>query len=320
MARRAPASLSDGPRVVAIGGGHGLAATLKALRRITNDITAVVGVSDDGGSSGRLRAEFGVLPPGDLRMALAALCSDDTWGRTWQDVIQHRFAGDGPLAGHSMGNLLITALWQRSGDAVQGLEWVAALLEAQGRVLPTSTVPLEIVADVLTADATVVEIRGQVAVATARGEITAVRLEPPNAAACPEALEAIDTADAIILGPGSWYTSVLAPLALTGLREAVQRAPGRRVLIANLDPRSDQETAGISMAGQLRAVHAIAPGLRFDAVIVDPLHVGELASVEAAAKELGALVHTAALASHDGGHGGQHDPDRLAIALREVLA
>ena len=102
----------SGPRVVALGGGHGLAATLRALRRITDDVTAVVAVSDDGGSSGRLRQEFDVVPPGDLRMALAALCGDDSWGRTWSRVVQHRFAGTGDLAGHSLGNLLITALWE----------------------------------------------------------------------------------------------------------------------------------------------------------------------------------------------------------------
>lgn len=319
MARSVPAAMADSPSVVAIGGGHGLAATLTALRRISHHITAVVGVSDDGGSSGRLREEFGILPPGDLRMALAALCSDDTWGRTWQDVIQHRFAGDGPLAGHSVGNLLITALWQRSGDPVQGLEWIAALLEAHGRVLPTSTIPLDIVADVRTAGGKTVEIRGQVAVATAQGEIVAVRLEPPDAKPCAEAIDAIEAADAIILGPGSWYTSVLAPLALPGLRDAVQSARGCRILIANLDPRLDNETADLSMNAQLRAVHAIAPGLRFDRVIVDPAHAGDLDAVETAAKELGAMVDTYTLTSGSGDVPGQHDPDRLAIALRGAI-
>ena len=109
--RTAPGTDQAGPAVVALGGGHGLAATLEALRRVTDRITAVVTVADDGGSSGRLREEFGVIPPGDLRMALAALCGDDTWGRTWERVIQHRFTSEGPLNGHALGNLLITALW-----------------------------------------------------------------------------------------------------------------------------------------------------------------------------------------------------------------
>ncbi|NBX70995.1 MAG: YvcK family protein, partial [Actinobacteria bacterium] len=122
------------PDVVALGGGHGLASSLRALRQVTPNLTAIVGVSDDGGSSGRLREQFDVVPPGDLRMALAALCGDDTWGSTWAQVLQHRFKSDGDLDGHSLGNLLITALWQETGDVVAGLDWVAKLLDAQGRV------------------------------------------------------------------------------------------------------------------------------------------------------------------------------------------
>ena len=120
--------------VVALGGGHGLAASLQALRRVTPHLTAVVGVSDDGGSSGRLREEFGIVPPGDLRMALAALCGDDTWGSTWARVLQHRFSSKGDLDGHSLGNLLITALWEETDNLVEGLDWVARLLDAKGKV------------------------------------------------------------------------------------------------------------------------------------------------------------------------------------------
>ena len=138
----------SGPVVTALGGGHGLAASLTALRFVTDDITAVVTVADDGGSSGRLRDEFGVLPPGDLRMALAALCSDTEWGHTWRDVLQHRFAGDGPLGGHALGNLLIVALWELHEDPVSGLDLVGRLLQARGRVLPMAAVPLAIEADV----------------------------------------------------------------------------------------------------------------------------------------------------------------------------
>ncbi|HJY25184.1 MAG TPA: gluconeogenesis factor YvcK family protein, partial [Actinomycetes bacterium] len=131
-----PALHREGPRVVALGGGHGLAASLSALRRITHRLTAVVTVADDGGSSGRLRRELGVLPPGDLRMALAALCGDDDWGRTWSEVVQHRFTSAGPLHDHAVGNLLIVALWELLQEPVAGLDWVGKLLDAQGRVLP----------------------------------------------------------------------------------------------------------------------------------------------------------------------------------------
>ena len=140
------------PAVVAFGGGHGLAASLSALRQITHRLTAVVTVADDGGSSGRLRAEFPILPPGDLRMALAALCGDDEVGRAWAEVLQSRFPGEGPLGGHSIGNLLIAGLWQQRADPVAGLDMVASMLHVEGRVLPMAAVPLVIEADVIGAD------------------------------------------------------------------------------------------------------------------------------------------------------------------------
>ena len=111
--------ISD-PKVVALGGGHGLAATLGALRGITNNITAVVTVADNGGSSGRLRSEFPIMPPGDLRMALAALCADDEWGRNWAEIMQYRFTSNGEMNGHAIGNLLLAALWDRDEDVVVG--------------------------------------------------------------------------------------------------------------------------------------------------------------------------------------------------------
>lgn len=320
-ARSAPPPLG-GPAVsaVALGGGHGLSATLTALRRITDAITAVVGVADDGGSSGRLRDEFGVLPPGDLRMALAALCSDDAWGRTWREVIQHRFPGDGALGGHSVGNLLITALWQQTGDPVAGLEWVGALLEARGRVLPAALAPLAIVAEVTGPDGSEAQVRGQVAVATATGAIRRVRLEPADPPACAEAVEAIAAADAIVLGPGSWYTSVLATVLVPSLRQAIEASPARRILVLNLDPRRDAETAHVPMSDHLRALGEAAPGLRVDACLADPGHVDDLGSLEAAAAGLGAELRLSTLGFAHPSMRGRHDPDRLAVAIREALA
>src|SRR5205085_10076233 len=155
------------PKVVALGGGHGLFASLSALRRVTRQLTAIVTVADDGGSSGLLRRDFGVLPPGDLRMALAALCGDDAWGKTWSQVVQHRFPAASSLGGHAVGNVLIVALWELLGDTVQGLDWVGRLLGAHGRVLPLASVPLDLAAEVEGADparpAEITVVRGQVA-------------------------------------------------------------------------------------------------------------------------------------------------------------
>jgi uncharacterized cofD-like protein len=308
-------------RVVALGGGHGLAATLRALRRVTDDVTAVVAVSDDGGSSGRLREEFDVVPPGDLRMALAALCGDDTWGRTWSRVVQHRFSGSGDLAGHSLGNLLITALWEETGDIVTGLDWVGALLGAHGRVLPVATEPLQIVADVAglhPEDPSLVErVVGQVQVATTRGQVVGLHLEPASTPACPAAVEAITDAEAIVLGPGSWFTSVLAPLQVRGIGRAVIESGGRVVVVLNLAAQPG-ETSGFSPQRHLEVLAARMPGLRVDTVLADPGGVADVGALASAASALGARLALAPVASRDGSP--RHDVDLLASALGGILA
>lgn len=323
MSRRlhgARASLEDGPAVVALGGGHGLAASLQALRRVTNRLTAVVTVADDGGSSGRLRAEFGVLPPGDLRMALAALCGDDTWGRTWERVIQHRFAGSGDLGGHSLGNMLITALWQNTSDPVEGLDWVAALLEAQGRVLPCSLTPLEIVAEIRGDDPfapdEVQTVRGQVAVASTAGQVLHIGLDPVDAPGCAEAISAVAAADAIVLGPGSWFTSLMPHLLLSDLHDAIVGSSAQRILVLNLDPQRG-ETSHFSAHAHLEVLHRMFPEVRFDSVVADPAHVEDQAALRSASRELGAELFLADVGAP--GVRGQHDPQRLAVVFDSLL-
>ena len=244
-----------GVRTVALGGGHGLAASLGALRRVTHELTAIVTVADDGGSSGRLRRDYGVLPPGDLRMALAALCRDDEWGNTWSQVVQHRFAGDRELAGHAVGNLLIVALWDLLGDTVAGLDWVARLLGTGGRVLPMAAVPLDIVAEVVGADparpAEVTIVRGQVECATTQGQVRSITLLPPDPPAVPEAVRAVLDADWVVFGPGSWFTSVLPHLLVPELAAALHATGARRLVVLNLAPQP---------GGDRRPFAAQAPG------------------------------------------------------------
>lgn len=310
-------------RVVALGGGHGLSASLQALRRVTDSLTAVVGVADDGGSSGRLRAELGVLPPGDLRMALAALCGDDSWGRTWEEVIQHRFGGTGDLAGHSVGNLLIAALWERTGDPVAGLDWVGALLEAHGRVLPCSSVPLTIVAEVLGHDPAEPErvsvVRGQVEVATTPGTVLHISLDPPEPPACSEAIAAVREADAIVLGPGSWYTSVIPHLVIPGLARAIAESPARRIVVLNLNPQVG-ETGDFSAHTHLDVLYNYLPDLRVDTVIADRHHVEDMSSLKASCADLGAELFLMDVARRGPDSPGMHDPQRLAVAFDTVLA
>lgn len=301
--------------VVALGGGHGLAATLSALRRVTPHLTAVVGVSDDGGSSGRIREQFGVVPPGDLRMALAALCGDDTWGSTWAQVLQHRFTSAGDLDGHALGNLIITALWEQTGDLVAGLEWVARLLDARGTVLPLALEPLQIIAQVRTASGQPGEVRGQVQVATTADEIESIRLEPAQPTVCAQAVAAVMGADVIVLGPGSWFTSVLPHFEVPQMRVALHDTPARRVLVLNLTAQSG-ETSGFSPQRHLEVLLATQPGFRLDTVVADPRHVAEPAGLADQVAHMGADLVLAEVA----GPGGlTHDAELLASTFRTIF-
>jgi uncharacterized cofD-like protein len=307
--------------VVALGGGHGLYASLSALRRVSQDLTAVVTVADDGGSSGRLRREFGVLPPGDLRMALAALCGDDSWGSTWSQVIQHRFTGEEGIDGHAVGNVLIVALWELLGDTVLGLDWVGRLLGAHGRVLPMSSVPLDLVAEVEGADPDrpdeLTVVRGQVACASTTGRVRSVSLIPANPPACPEAVQAIGAADWVVLGPGSWFTSVLPHLLVPELATALVGTRARRLVALNLAPQPG-ETEGFSPHAHLEVLADHAPALTIDVVLADREATrGATGELEKAAGMLGARLVLADLAMGDGTP--RHDPRRLAGAFAQIF-
>ena len=309
------------PAVVALGGGHGLAASLTALRHVSDRITAVVTVADDGGSSGRLRREYDVLPPGDLRMALAALCDDSQWGLLWSDALQHRFAGNGPLGGHAMGNLLIVALWELLGDPVQGLDVVRRLLGARGRVLPMAAVPLHISASVRGLDpldpAAVSEVRGQAQVATTAGEVLEVRLDPADPPACSETIAAVREADWVVLGPGSWFTSVLPHLLVPELAAALAQTSAKRLLTLNVQMQTT-ETMGFTAARHLDVLAAHAPQLRLDAVLADPGVVDDRHLLEAAADRLGAELVVASVVATD--RPKVHDVLRLAAGYRDIFS
>jgi uncharacterized cofD-like protein len=308
-------------KVVALGGGHGLAASLSALRRVTPDLTAIVTVADDGGSSGRLRKEFGVLPPGDLRMALAALCGDDDWGTTWARVVQHRFGGTGELAGHAVGNLLIAGLWDLLGDPVAALDWVARLLRVTGRVLPMAAVPLDIVASVDGVDPArphaISAVRGQAAVAVTPGRVRSITLVPADPPAVPDAVAAVLDADWVVFGPGSWFTSVLPHLLVPSLAGALEMTEARKLVALNLVPQPG-ETEGFSPHRHLEVLADHAPSLSFDVVLADS---GAVAGAEAElAKAADLLRATLMLADVAADDGARHDPVLLAAAFRSVFS
>ncbi|MEU0155424.1 gluconeogenesis factor YvcK family protein [Micromonospora fulviviridis] len=318
-------------RVVAFGGGHGLSASLRALRHcvpgLDLDITAVVTVGDDGGSSGRLRAERGGLPPGDLRQALVALAGDHPATRRSAALFQHRFAaaaeGCGgaadPLAGHAVGNLLLHGLTELLGDPVVALDHAGAMLGAVGRVLPMSRQPVGIEARVRGADPDrpdeVRTVRGQHQVAVTSGTVESLRLTPAAPAACAEAVTAVRAADWLIFGPGSWYTSVLPHLLVPGLADAIVSSPARRLVTLNLV--AEKETLGLSLPDHLDTLRRYLPELKVDMVLADSKAVGDPAAVERAAESLGARLVLAPVAVTDGTP--RHDPAALGAALVPVL-
>jgi len=261
--------LNSNPKVVCLGGGHGLAATLAAMRTLTDQVTAVVTVADNGGSSGRLRAEFNSLPPGDLRTALAALCADDEWGKSWAQIMQYRFTSQGEMDNHAVGNLLLTALWDRDGDPVKGLDRVGQLLKVVGRVLPMALEPLDIEGSFENKDG-IKLIRGQVQVAAAVGKVKELRLIPETPKATPEALSAIAAADWITIGPGSWLSSVMPHFLLKEQATQIKTSKAKKVMIFNLpDKHISDEFSGFSLEAHLQLVLDHTPDLQIDVALID---------------------------------------------------
>jgi uncharacterized cofD-like protein len=294
--------------VVAVGGGHGLAVTLTALRLLGHAPTAVVTVADDGGSSGRLRRDLGMLPPGDLRMALLALADGDPIVRA---LFAYRFPG-GDVAGHNLGNLALAALADLEGGFLEALRVAARLLHVNGRVLPSTLEPIRLAGRVA---GELVE--GQAALTSVNGQVETVWLEPAAPTALPEAVAAVRDAEAVLLGPGSTFTSVLPNLLVPELGAALAAVSDRLVYLCNLGPQTG-ETSGFDPPAHLAALLAHCPGLRVPRVLNhDPGDPDRAAAVCRAFARHGASVLHHDLAA--GGQPGRHDPTRLAAALKELL-
>jgi uncharacterized cofD-like protein len=288
-----------GPHVVALGGGHGLATTLQALRLYAGQITAVVSVADDGGSSGRLRRMTGMPAPGDIRRCLVALAEPDS---LWSRAFAHRF-GSGDLEGHALGNLIIAGLAEVTGDFARALDIASELLGVTARVLPATTLPVALKADIAGA-----EVVGQVNVQDAVGLISSVSIVPPDASTSDEVRGAVVAADQVVIGPGSLFTGVLATCVVPGIREALLARDGGRVYVANLRPQVP-ETAGFSPADLLAAVTA-------HGVVVDVMVVDEGSEIPTPLPG-GPRIVTAAVARPDRA---AHDPVRLGAVLAGLYA
>ncbi len=294
--------MTEARAVVAIGGGHGLATALRAVRRYAGVITAVVSVADDGGSSGRLRRDLDIQPPGDIRKCLVALAEGDN---VWADAFEHRFGGE-ELGGHALGNLVLVGLAESLGDFTAAIDEAGRLLRTAGRVVPATTEPV-----VLKAEVEGESVEGQVAVASVGGRIKRVSIVPGDARAHPDALAAVAAADQVVLAPGSLYTSLLPVVAVVELRSAIASAPGSVVQVCNLRPQLP-ETAGLDGVDHLRAV--LEHGGRVDAFVWQ--RGGELAVDEGQVGALGVRSVPASVAQPSGL---VHEPARLAQALRDLL-
>ena len=257
-------SLARGRRVVAIGGGTGLSTLLRGLKQTTSNITAVVTVADDGGSSGKLRQELGIAPVGDIRNCITALADAEP---TMTRLLQYRFpadqAGDAGLAGHAFGNLLIAALSDIAGDFEEGVRLSNRVLAVRGQVVPVAPEPLTLHAEL--ADGT--QLTGQSVIMRSRG-IRRVWVSPAAVEASAEAVEGIRHADLIVLGPGSLYTSLLPSLLVPGIRSALESARGLRVYVCNVATQPG-ETEGYTLSEHLAALHAHGVGSLVDVVVAN---------------------------------------------------
>jgi uncharacterized cofD-like protein len=292
-------------RVTGLGGGHGLAVTLQAALLFADEVSGVVTVADDGGSSGRLTRDLGIPPPGDIRNCLVALADESPLARAYQ----HRFTG-GALAGHTLGNLLIAALTEMNGDFTTAVGRAGELLAARGRVFPATT---EIVSLRAQTNGEVVE--GQVAVTQTASPIQAVFLNPPDPVAEPCAVEAIIRADQVVLGPGSLFTSLIATLMVPGIRRALSETTARRVFVCNSRTQAG-ETTDLSASAHLESLLAHAGPHAVDAVVVQSPQVGDGGVVldRSALRFSGVEVVEADVVGPDG----SHDPRRLAKVLARL--
>ena len=252
--------LNKGPKLVVLGGGTGLSNLLRGLKKYSANITAIVTVADDGGSSGRLRREYGVLPPGDIRNCLAALADEE---QLLTELFQYRFTTGEGLSGHSFGNLFITAMNDITGDLNQAITASSKVLAVRGRVLPATLDNVALWAELEDGR----RIEGESNIPEANGRIAQIGCTPANPVALPQAVADIAEADCIIIGPGSLYTSICPNLLVPGILEAIDNSQAPCIYICNIMSQPG-ETDGFTVADYVRVLDQVAGGRLFDVVLV----------------------------------------------------
>lgn len=258
-------------KIVVIGGGHGLASILRGLKKLTSDLTAIVTVADDGGSSGALRRDIGVLPPGDIRNCLAALSDDEEF---LTQVLQYRFASETSVGGHNLGNLLLTALANITGSFEQGIQELTKILAINGKVTPSTLEDVNLVANVEFERGGQIfceRIFGESNITKKNGRIKSLDIEPNYASANPEALKAILAADIIALGPGSLYTSILPNLKVQGIAKALNACGGKIFYFCNVSNQPG-ETMDYTCSDHVRAIQEAIPDVVIDGIICNNNH------------------------------------------------
>ena len=308
-----------GPRIVSIGGGHGMATLLRGLKTYSKNLTAIVTVADDGGSSGRLRESYGILPPGDIRNCLAALSNDE---QMLTQLFRYRFSGAGELDGHSFGNLFITALAELTGSIEEAIAESGRVLSVSGRVLPSTLHDVKLVADVeLPNLPNQIRVQGESSIPKAAGRVRRLWLEPNDAPAFPPALNAVLNADLIVVGPGSLYTSLLPNLLVQDLLGAIRASRALKIYVCNIATQSG-ETDVYSCYDHIRALEDHVGDNLFDIILCNDNYEGELGAdtqwVHTDEKTLAdARVHCDDLT--DPGYPWRHDSAKLARTLIEIL-
>ncbi len=310
-----------GPRVVAIGGGNGLSTLLRGIKSYTHNITAIVSVADDGGSSGRIRREIGILPPGDIRNCLAALSSDEA---LLTQLFQYRFPeGNEDLVGHSFGNLFISALADLTGSFEDAVAESGRVLAVNGRVVPSTLHDVRLEADLkLPHLVSEVRIKGESHIPEASGSIRRVWLEPNNPPAFPQAVRAILAADLIIVGPGSLYTSILPNLLVPDILEAIRASRALRIYVCNVATQPG-ETQNYTCGDHIRAIEEhVGDGL-FEVIVANNNYESDLPGPSSWVRveddlDVDHAVYRADLIAND--FPWRHDSDKLATVLMDILA
>lgn len=307
-----------GPRIVVLGGGHGLASLLRGLKNYTHNITAIVTVSDDGGSSGELRKNVGILPPGDIRNCLAALSNNED---LLSQMFQYRFAAGAGLEGHSLGNLFITALTEITGSFEEAVAESGRVLAVYGRVLPSTLTDVRLLADLANGDGKIKHVSGESQIRETHGAIQRLWLDPANTPAFPPAIAAVLSADLIIIGPGSLYTSLLPNLLVRDLAEAVRSSQAIKFFICNVATERG-ETDGFNCLDHVKSVEKHVGQNMFDLVICNNHFEGELGEgVKWVRMDMGLLQHTSVYCANliDLKHPWRHDSDLLSKTVMDLF-